>query len=312
MGLAVVASAAAFLGVLLTVVGFFQARGSKSPAQRRLETLERYSAPGQEGIVPLALRDQGSAWAERTRVQLARAGLALKLHEYVPLRVLMGLLAFIVVLGVGNAGALALVLGMVVGVVSYMLPALYVRTRITRQVQKFNDQLDEMLTMVSNSLRAGFGLLQGFELAAEQLQPPMSTELHRLLRDTRMGASIEEALENLSQRVGSYDLDVIITAILIQRSVGSNLSEVLDKVAHTIRERVRIKGEINTLTAQKKLSGWVIGLMPVAFVAMMMIMSFDYMSLLFTDPLGRLMLVIAVVLDIIGILVIKRIITVDI
>ncbi|KKL99194.1 hypothetical protein LCGC14_1816810, partial [marine sediment metagenome] len=274
--------------------------------------LERYSAPGQEGIVPLALRDQGSAWAERTRVQLERAGLALKLHEYVALRVLMGLLAFIVVLGVGNAGALALVLGIVVGVVSYMLPALYVHTRITRQVQKFNDQLDEMLTMVSNSLRAGFGLLQGFELAAEQLQPPMSTELHRLLRDTRMGASIEEALENLSQRVGSYDLDVIITAILIQRSVGSNLSEVLDKVAHTIRERVRIKGEINTLVAQKKLSGWVIGLMPVAFVAMMMIMSFDYMSLLFTDPLGRLMLVIAVVLDIIGILVIKRIVTVDI
>jgi len=187
-----------------------------------------------------------------------------------------------------------------------------VRTRINRQLQKFNDQLEEMLSMVSNSLRAGFGLLQAFELADEQLQPPMSTELNRLLRDTRMGASLEEALENLSQRVGSYDLDVVITAILIQRSVGSNLSEVLDKVAHTIRERVRIKGEINTLTAQKKLSGWVIGLMPAAFVLMMMAINFEYMSLLFTDPLGRLLLVLAVVLDFIGIMMIRRIVTVDI
>jgi tight adherence protein B len=169
-----------------------------------------------------------------------------------------------------------------------------------------------MLTMVSSSLRAGFGLMQALDLAAEQLQPPMSTELHRLLRDTRMGASIEEALENLRERVGSYDLDVIVTAILIQRSVGSNLSEVLEKVAHTIRERVRIKGEINTLTAQKKLSGFIIGLMPVAFVLMMLAINFEYMSLLFTDPLGRILLILAVGLDIAGILIIKRIVSVDI
>jgi tight adherence protein B len=127
-----------------------------------------------------------------------------------------------------------------------------------------------------------------------------------------MGATIEEALENLRGRVGSYDLDVIVTAILIQRSVGSNLSEVLEKVAHTIRERVRIKGEINTLTAQKRLSGFIIGLMPVAFVLMMLAINFEYMSLLFTDPVGRLLLILAVSLDVIGILIIKRIITVDI
>ena len=312
MGLALGASAAAFLGVLLIIVGFFQARGGKTTTQRRLDMLESYSAPRQEGSVPLALREQGSAWAERTRTQLERAGLALKLHEYVAVRVLTALLALVVVLALGNASAAALLLGIVAAAIGYMLPAFYVRTRINRQLQKFNDQLEEMLSMVSNSLRAGFGLLQAFELADEQLQPPMSTELNRLLRDTRMGASLEEALENLSQRVGSYDLNVVITAILIQRSVGSNLSEVLDKVAHTIRERVRIKGEINTLTAQKKLSGWVIGLMPAAFVLMMMAINFEYMSLLFTDPLGRLLLVLAVVLDFIGIMMIRRIVTVDI
>ncbi len=312
MGLAIVASAAAFLGVLLIVVGFFQAREGKSRALRRLEMLEAYSAPQAEHGVPLALPDQGSAWAERTRLQLERAGLAFKLHEYIALRVLVGLVTFAVILMLGRGTPLALLLGIPVGVLGYMLPAFYVRMRIGRQVRKFNGQLEGMLTMVSSSLRAGFGLMQAFELAADQLQPPMSTELHRLMRDTRMGASIEAALESMRERVGSYDLDVIVTAILIQRSVGSNLSEVLDKVAHTIRERVRIKGEINTLTAQKRLSGWIIGVMPAAFVIMMLAIDFEYMSLLFTDPLGRLLLVLAVTLDIVGVLMIKRIVSVDI
>lgn len=312
MALAIGSSAAAFFGVLLMVVGFFQARGSKSPALRRLEALEAYSAPRTEHGVPLALPEQESAWAEQTRMQLERAGLAFKLHEYIALRVLVGLVAFAVVLLLGRGTTPALLIGIPAGAVGYMLPAFYVRARIGRQIQKFNGQLEAMLTMVSSSLRAGFGLMQAFDLAAEQLQPPMSTELHRLQRDTRMGASLEEALEKLRERVGSYDLDVIVTAILIQRSVGSNLSEVLEKVAHTIRERVRIKGEINTLTAQKKLSGLIIGLMPVAFVLMMLAVNFEYMSLLFTDPLGRLLLILAVGLDVVGILMIKRIITVDI
>jgi tight adherence protein B len=312
MALAIGSSAAAFFGVLLMVVGFFQARGSKSPALRRLEALEAYSAPRTEHGVPLALPEQESAWAERTRMQLERAGLAFKLHEYIALRVLVGLVAFAVVLLLGRGTTPALLLGIPIGAVGYMLPAFYVRARIGRQIQKFNGQLEAMLTMVSSSLRAGFGLMQAFDLAAEQLQPPMSTELHRLQRDTRMGASLEEALEKLRERVGSYDLDVIVTAILIQRSVGSNLSEVLEKVAHTIRERVRIKGEINTLTAQKRLSGLIIGLMPVAFVLMMLAVNFEYMSLLFTDPLGRLLLILAVGLDIIGILMIKRIVSVEV
>jgi tight adherence protein B len=140
----------------------------------------------------------------------------------------------------------------------------------------------------------------------------MSTELHRLLRDTRMGSSLESALEKMGERVGSYDLDVVITAMLIQRSVGSNLSEVLEKVAYTIRERARIKGEINTLTAQKRLSGWVIGLMPAAFIVLMLAISYDYMSVLFSDPAGRVLLLTAIILDAIGIMFIRRIVAVDI
>jgi tight adherence protein B len=312
MGLAFVAAAAAFLGVLLVVVGFFRARGGRSSTQRRLETLESYSAPRADSPVPLALRDKGSAWSERTRLQLDRAGLALKLHEYVALRVLVALVAFLLVLAIGNGTSLAILLATVAGAVGFMLPAFYVHSRIGRQVRKFNEQLEETITMVSNSLRAGFGLLQAFDLAAEQLQPPMSTELNRLLRDIRVGASLEDALEAMRERVGSHDLDVIITAILIQRSVGSNLSEVLDKVAHTIRERVRLKGEINTLTSQKKLSGWVVGLMPPAIVLIIMAMSFEYMEPLFTTATGRLLLAVAVALDTAGIIAIRRIVSIEI
>lgn len=313
MGLELIAAITTFLGVLLIVLGYFQGRrGHQSATLRRLETLQAYSSPGADAALPIALRQQGSAWAERTRTQLERAGLALKLREYVALRLLVGLLGFVVVFALGNATPLAVLGGVGLGAIGYMLPAFWVRIRITRQIAKFNDQLENMLTMVSNSLRAGFGLLQALDLAAEQLQPPISTEVHRVLRDTRMGASIEEALMKMGERVGSYDLDVVITAILIQRSVGSNLSEVLDKVAHTIRERVRIKGEINTLTAQKRLSGWIVGLMPAAFVVLMLAISFDYMSLLFTDPAGRALLALAIGLDILGMLAIKRIVSVDI
>lgn len=312
MALELLATLAAFVGVFLVVIGFFQARRSQTDAQRRLQTLASYSADETERSVPLALRQHGSAWVERTRLQLDRAGLALKIHEYVALRILFALGGFLLLLLIGNATTFAVLIGLAAAAVGYMLPVIYVHTRVERQVRRFNDQLEEMLGMVSNSLRAGFGLLQALDLAAEQLQPPMSTELDHVLRDTRMGSTLEDALAKLSQRVGSYDLDVVITAILVQRSVGSNLSEVLDKVAHTIRERVRIKGEINTLTAQKKLSGWIVGLMPVAFVIMMLALNFDYMSTLFTDPTGRVMLAIAVSLDVIGILTIKRIVSVDV
>jgi tight adherence protein B len=314
MALAVLASAAAFLGVLLIVVGFFQAGGKLAitAQQRRLAKLEIYTAPNTDVSVPLALRQQGSAWAEHTRTDLARSGLALKIHEYMAFRVLVGVAAFALVLLFGSSSTISVAIGVAAAAVAFMVPAFYIRMRISRQVDRFNDQLDEMLTMVSNSLRAGFGLLQAFDLAAEQSQAPMSTELHRLLRDTRMGSSLESALEKMGERVGSYDLDVVVTAMLIQRSVGSNLSEVLEKVAHTIRERARIKGEISTLTAQKKLSGWIIGLMPAAFVVIMLSISYDYMSVLFTDPAGRMMLVLAILLDGIGIMAIRRIVSVDI
>lgn len=309
--LTIVAAASAFTGIMLITLGLYQARGGPSRAAERLQALEAYTAPPAEGPVPLALRERQAAWRERTLRELERAGIALKLHEYLILRGACALvLAAIGFLAVGPGPGVLVAL--LLAAVGFMLPAFYVRLRVNREMNKVTDQLEEMLTMVSGSLRAGFGLLQAFDLAAEQLQPPLSHELRRLIRDTRMGATLEQALQAMGQRVENYDLDMVITAVLIQRSVGSNLSEVLDNVAHTIRERARIKGEINTLTSQKKLSGWIVGLLPIALVGLIAITNPDYMSPLFTTVVGRLLLAVAVVMNLIGVWLIRRIVSIEV
>jgi len=193
-----------------------------------------------------------------------------------------------------------------------MLPAFIVQALRARRLHKLNDQLEQMVSMVSNSLKAGFGLLQSLDQAAQQLPPPLSSELLRVIHETNVGATLEDALAPLSERVESYDLDMIVTAILIQRTVGGNLAEILDNVGYTIRERVRIQGEVNTLTAQKKLSGIIVGLLPVAVVLLFFAASPDYMSVLFTHTAGRILLVTAVLLDLVGLLMIRRILALEV
>ena len=144
-----------------------------------------------------------------------------------------------------------------------MLPAFYVTLKKRRRLHAIDRQLVEGLSHIANSIRAGFAMLQAIDAAAQRLQPPLSEEFSRLVADVRLGASLEDALTAMGNRVGSYDLDMVITAILIQRSTGGNLSEVLDNVAETIRERDRIRGEIRVLTAQQRFAAWVLSLWPV-------------------------------------------------
>jgi tight adherence protein B len=132
------------------------------------------------------------------------------------------------------------------------------------------------------------------------------------MRDTAMGASIEQALTSLNERVGSSDFDIVITAILIQRSVGGNLAEILDNVAHTMRERERIRGEIRTLTSQQRLTGYVIGGIPIGLLIIFMMISPEFTSLLFSDPLGQKLLAAAAVSECLGFAVIQKIVNIEI
>jgi tight adherence protein B len=169
-----------------------------------------------------------------------------------------------------------------------------------------------MLGMLSNSLKSGYGMMQGFEFASKQLPDPLGMEVRRMLREATLGLSAEQALAALGARIDSKDMDMVITAINIQRSVGGNLAEILEGVAHTMRERERIRGEINTLTAQQKMTGIVIGLLPVFMFLIFMVVNPDYMSLLFETTAGRLIIVGSAVLEVMGYFTIKKIIAIEV
>jgi len=317
--LAVPAIVLAFTAGLLLAVGASRVMLTERGALRqRVRSLAAYPIAEQEGRAPAAVRTekegaaaQGGWWA-RTALQLERAGLQLRVSEYLSLRASAAVLAFLLVALVSRAHPVGLIAAAIFAVFGFMLPAFVVQVLTTRRVHRMNEQLEQMVSMVSNSLKAGFGLLQSLEQASQQLSPPLSSELLRVVRETEVGATLEDALTDLAKRVDSYDLDMIVTAVLIQRTVGGNLAEVLDNVGHTIRERVRIEGEVNTLTTSKKLSGVVVGLLPVALVLLFFAMDPDYMSLLFTHTVGRILLVTGVLLDLLGLLVIRSILAVDI
>ncbi len=238
--------------------------------------------------------------------QLEQAGLTLTVKEYFILRI-------VVSLGLGTAVTMAQPfpwIGLLVAPVGFVGVGVWIKRRAVSRRKKLEAQLVELLQMLASGLRAGFGLNQALESAAEQIPAPLSVEIRRTLRDTAVGASLEQALEALNNRVDSGDFDIVITAIMIQRAVGGNLAEILDTVAHTMRERIR--GEIQTLTSQQRLTGFVIAGIPVALALYFIVVSPDYIAPLITDSLGRMLLGAAVVMEIVGFFVIKKIVDIEV
>ena len=209
-------------------------------------------------------------------------------------------------------GTMGTMVAVVTALVGFQAPQMWLGQRRAARVRKLENQLPEALTMVANSLKAGFGLLQALSMAAEQLEHPVSTEFAQTVEETNIGSSLEEAFEALSERNENYDLDMVVTAVLVQRTAGGNLAEILQTVTDTMRERVRIKGEIQTLTAQQRLTGFVIALLPVGVGAMFLVISPEYIKTLFIDPMGRVMLIMSVFLEAIGVLVIRRILSIEV
>ena len=245
---------------------------------------------------------------QRWRAQLERSGLSLNVREYFMIRV--GVAAGLVVIGTLLTGQFFIAL--LFAPVGYWIVGVWVKRKIGARQRKMEAQLTEFLQMLASGLRAGFGLLQAMESATEQLQAPLAIELRRTMRDTAMGSSVEKSLTALNGRVGSSDFDIVITAIMIQRSVGGNLAEILDNVAHTMRERERIRNEIRTLTSQQRMSGYVIGGIPIALLGIFLVVSPDFVKLLFTDSLGRMMVGAALTLEFMGFLVIRKIVNIEV
>ena len=188
----------------------------------------------------------------------------------------------------------------------------YVSIRVGRRRQAFTEQLGDCLTTVANALRAGYSFQQAMDVVSQEMEPPISTEFERVSADVAMGMAMETALENMNKRVGSSDFDLVVTAVLIQREVGGNLAQVLDTISDTINERIRMKREINTLTAQGRFSAWTLMLLPFFVAGFCLTFNAEQMKLFISEEMGRFALAFAVLMEIFGFIVIQKIVDIEV
>ncbi len=303
------------LGVLLVFVGVYtlmtsgvsiderlaRYAGSKGAStEERKKPQKKQRAEVDVAILTADVEDK--RFAMRVARDLARANLKLKVAEYYYIRIGLAL-GLGLLLGVMR-DPVSGIAGVVIG---YFAPRFWVGRRIGGRLSAFNKQLPDTITLVSNSLRAGSSFLQSTELVSRESPAPMGEEMGRVVREVNLGLGMEEALLNMVRRIKSEDLDLMVTAISIQQQVGGNLAEILDTIAFTIRERVRIKGEVNTLTAQGRYSGYLVAMLPIAIAFMINLISPSFMEPLFKQTIGQILLAVAGVMMLIGFFAIRKI-----
>ena len=317
------------IGVFLLFWGFGQARRAAGGTQDFSERMAQFGAGGGSAAMALPARPQGmreslnrlfQPAADRLgqgnrkkgkaplAEQLSKADLKLRTSEYVAIQ--FGAVVFLALLALLRFG-----LGLqflIAGAIGYFAPGFYVRFRQSRRLRQFNGQLGDTLVLLSNALKAGYSFAQAIDTVAKNGAPPISDEFGRAVREMNLGGSVEEALNNMVRRVDSDDLDLVVTAVAIHRTVGGNLAEILDNIAHTIRERIRIKGEIRTLTAQARASGWIITLLPVGLAGLMYLITPSYFRPMLSNFIGIAMLGVAALFIFIGNAIIRKIVKIEV
>ncbi|MGD2078266.1 MAG: type II secretion system F family protein [Chloroflexota bacterium] len=289
--------------------------GSTAAATVPVEQPRQPRRPAVGERLDTAIGDRGFTRGIKSRI--ARADVKLRVSEYLGLRLGFAALAGFVVYLLMDGAWLFVLLAVIAG---SFIPLIYLTIAARRRLRAFEDQLSQTLNLWVNALRSGYSVLQSMEAIATELPPPVSTEFERVVQEVRLGLSVPQALSNMLRRMPSDDLDLIVTAVNIQREVGGNLAEVLDTISFTIRERVRIKGEIRTLTAQGRLSGWIISLLPIGLAFILLTINADYMSQLWVDlpprvgpvPCGWLVIGAGLIMMGIGIYLIQRIVDIEV
>ncbi len=319
----IAAALAAFVAVSAVALSVFL-RAPGRLAERRLSELRQPVAPQDEiesrGLFKRVSPSLGvlrpltseTDWSQRASLELQQAGLRLKVSEYILARLLLAMLLGILLFLITGGSTVGLILALAGVVVGYMVPAWYVTILRGRRGAVINRQLVEALQLISNALRSGFAFNQAVELASKQLTPPIQEELNHFLQESALGAGTDVGLRGLVDRTGSYDVEMMVTSILVQRTTGGNLSEILTNVAETIRERERLHGEIRALTAQQRLAGLVLSVYPIALGALFTLIAPSLMKVLWQEEVGRLLLGIALVLEFLGAWTIGRILRLDV
>jgi tight adherence protein B len=310
-------AAIALLGLLLT------SRRRVKPTERRLRVLSQVPEE-QKKLSWDEVRRRGpsslpyfrdwlfeSSWARRTTVELEAAGMTLRTGEYLLIRFLLTVVPFAVILLIGRS-LIALIFALCAAAVGFMLPALWVRNSRQRRVTRITRQLPEAVQMIANALRAGFAFQHGVNMVAEQMEPPLADEFVRMTVDMNVGASVEEALNGLLDRCDTEEMNLLVTAVMVQRTSGGNLAEILDNVGEQLREKERLLGEVRTMTAQQRFSGTVLVLWPLLLLAIFCVVNWEQTSLLFTTTLGQSMLALGIALQLVGYYAIQRILDVEV
>ena len=273
------------------------------PKERR--TREERPAPLTEALDrALVKRGIGADLA----TQLARADLKLTVAEFVAVIVIL-------VLSVGVVTYLwrqDVIITTAACLMAFFAPRAYVGVRRGQRLKAFNDQLGDTLNLLVNSIRAGYSILQAMRTVSEEMSPPISSEFGRVVQEVQLGISLEEALAHMLRRVPSDDLDMVVTAMNIQREVGGNLAEILDSISFTVRERIRIKGEIRTLTAQSRISGYMVAAVPVILAGIIYMLNPEFIGILFEHTCGHIMIGAAVLGIAAGFLVMRKVVDIDI
>jgi tight adherence protein B len=318
------AALAAGGAVLLLTLAIMRSRQA-TPADRRIRRLlAPETAPAPRGIawddvargrgsrLPV-FRDwlSNSEWAERTQTEIDQSGIRLRVGEYAIIRAVLAAVFFIVPAVLISAPA-GIVMGLAGAAIGFYAPKIWLSTIRKRRIAAVAKQLPEAITMIANALRAGFAFQHGLDMVSKQMEPPISEEFTRVTVDLNVGSTVEEAMNALLVRSNSEDMNMMVTAILVQRTSGGNLAEILETVAETMRERERLVGEVRTLTSQQRFSGMVLSLWPLLLLGFFSLINWDQTSLLFTTGMGQILLMIMLLGNLLGYYTIKRILDVDI
>ena len=275
---------------------------------------ERLITPSTQSSLRMKIQSLGSSfnandWSKQMENKLVQAGMNLRASEFALIWlavIIFCMLFFFLISGY------KFFMGLVGVGIGYIIPLLIVKRNISLRRKKFNNQIADALILISSSLRSGYSFMQAIEMVANEMHPPISEEFYRVLREINLGVTTDEAMNHMAERISSVDLDLVVTAVLIQRQIGGNLTEILDNIANTIRERVKISGHIKTLTAQGRMSGIIISLLPLILAFLISFINPGYMDPLFNNFIGYIMLGGAFLSELVGIMLICKIVDIKI
>jgi len=322
------------IGILLAIIVLFVGieRASSPETSKLDERLLRYGArryvvvdetfgeTRQQSQAAAALTGtvgraiQGRSFAHTLQGDLARADVKLTAAEFLSIQVvlmlMLGIAGYAILAALGNNTPFPL---LIFGLIGFYAPRIWLRRRESGRLKSFNDQLADNISLMGNSLRSGMSLLQAMELISRDGAAPIGPEFGRVVREIGLGVSPQDALLHLVRRIDSDDLDLMVTAVLVQHEVGGNLSKILDTISHTIRERVKIKGEIRAITGQQRMAGYMLAGLPVFVAGILMLIAPKYISS-FWNPMGpwTAMPVCAAISIFFGFIIIQKIVAIEV